>query len=454
MGSWFAGPQNCLCYLLSMAGELPPLPRAPRRRVLFVLGALALLALLPVAGILSVDLGGRRTLALLLVLGGAGALWSWRLPARHATKTKRLWLLVLVCGLCVSLCDGFLRVILRSQLDYRAHEALWAPWPPLPRVYRYRPLSHWEGESHGDLAALLGPSAPRELRHLRCEVDALGFRNSPEAKGPYRLLLLGDSFGLGSGTSQERTAASLLGADTKLYNLSMVGSPWHQFMNLRATLPSLETTPQARLVWLIFPGNDLDEQYGSFDPVEPLEVEGAASALRTGTRRFARRSPLRNMLLRSARPPGVDLRSSPAGEVLFFRTYVQRARRSEETLRAHKNFSVFRQALQEVKALVEPRGLKILIVAVPPKAEVHGDLLEPSARARQDLSETSPFARVLRSICVAEGFGFLDLGPAFVAEARRRSAAKAGLLYWRDDTHWNEVGHAFAAQQIRGALGD
>ena len=49
--------------------------------------------------------------------------------------------------------------------------------------------------------------------------------------------------------------------------------------------------------------------------------------------------------------------------------------------------------------------------------------------------------RLLRAIANDHGISFVDLTPRFVAEGRTRT------LYFRD-SHWNEAGHALAAEVV------
>src|SRR5262245_15345350 len=174
---------------------------------------------------------------------------AWRLPT----------LALAAAAWALAAADLAARPLTARVFSYRPHEVQIQRWPRLDLVDRYTPNVRWEGEVTGDLAAMSG-SPVREPRHERFATDAFGFRNErvPEA---VELVVLGDSYGLGEGTTQERTWASLVERRTGLatYNLSIPGGPWHELVNLQVELDRLHPRPGALVLWTIFPANDLDD---------------------------------------------------------------------------------------------------------------------------------------------------------------------------------------------------
>jgi hypothetical protein len=58
----------------------------------------------------------------------------------------------------------------------------------------------------------------------------------------------------------------------------------------------------------------------------------------------------------------------------------------------------------------------------------------------------------MRELCAHHGFHFLDLKPALVEASGRVFKETGGLLWWRDDTHWNVAGQRAAAAVIYESL--
>ena len=81
---------------------------------------------------------------------------------------------------------------------------------------------------------------------------------------PLDVIVLGDSFGVAAATSQEETLSSLLARDYGLsvYNLSISRSnPQQEYANLMLEGKRLKARKGTCVLWLLFPGNDLDEPY-------------------------------------------------------------------------------------------------------------------------------------------------------------------------------------------------
>ena len=96
---------------------------------------------------------------------------------------------------------------------------------------------------------LLFPGKYLETRSIDFITDSYGFRNKPLDEGPvYDILLLGDSFTVGNGTTQESTWATLLSSryNLKVYNLAIPGSPWHSYVNLAMEMERLDIRNRSR----------------------------------------------------------------------------------------------------------------------------------------------------------------------------------------------------------------
>src|SRR5262249_17504111 len=142
----------------------------------------------------------------------------------------------------------------------------------------------------------------RQPRVVAFQTDAAGFRNSHDAEA-IDLLILGDSFGAGFATTQEHIFASLLETQygRRVYNLSLPGSPYHEYLNFLLESPNMTFSPNAQVVWLFFTGNDLFDSYGQiWDPASLPWQEGIRAWV-TSYRNFRSRSPLRRLIITSYR---------------------------------------------------------------------------------------------------------------------------------------------------------
>jgi hypothetical protein len=103
-------------------------------------------------------------------------------------------------------------------------------------------------------------------------------------------------------------------------------------------------------------------------------------------------------------------------------------------------------AVEDFAAQLRRRGIRLLVVRIPPKFEIYADLL---------LADADPVALDLgreqrRWLAELErrGISVLDLGPTFQAERRRSSEP----LYAAQDTHWSPWAAQLAAREIADRL--
>jgi hypothetical protein len=426
------------------------MPSRPRRRIL-LWPCLGLLVYGPVlVGALPV-----RPAAELL-----GALLAFAVYAFGFSPSLRLKKAALVLVSACFAVTGFdlgARAALYHLLDGRPKQLLAHRWPPLPLVYRFGAGVRFRGETYGDLAAASLRSDWGERRVIDFVTDERGFRNEPGAgDAPLDLVLLGDSYCVGDGTSQESTWGSVLRADYGLhsYNLCMDGAgPWQEYVNLLAEGRRLPAREGATVVWLLFAGNDLDDASHAAREWSRLPWHGPLARLRFSAENFRRRSPLRRVALAGGgAAEGAVERSLPDGRrVLFFAPYARAAARTAEEVRRHPNYEGLRATFGAMRRLAGERRLRVLVALAPSKEEVYGWVLGgggPWANAR----EPSGFSTALAELSRREGFAFLDLKPRMVASARRAFEESGELLWWGDDTHWNPAGHRVAAETIYDGL--
>jgi hypothetical protein len=393
------------------------------------------------------------------VEGALRLAWFWPLYACGAaivvyafafdsTRARRVTVVAASVALTVTASDMLLRLapIVPSELAER--------WPRMPLVNRYIPDLNYEGRRFNDLSRMAGVKEWREEKLVRVVTDSAGFRNErTDPSRPFDVIILGDSFG-GGAVSQEYTWSSILARDYHLntYNLSAPASgPWQEYVNLWAEKERLKTREGTVLVWQLFTGNDLEDEYGPSD-LNSLPWCGQLRARLNYANAWRGRSPIRYLIesLMREHDPREDViaRDFPNGrKMLFYRPYTESSFRTPEQVIAHPNFGRLRETIRALKNLAEARGMRPVVVLVPAKEEVYSWVWKGGPAWSSDESP-SGFSVVLARACNEEGLRLLDLKPSLIAESRRSYEDSGQVLYWYDDTHMNAAGNAFASSVI------
>jgi hypothetical protein len=337
--------------------------------------------------------------------------------------------------------------------------------PATPQLSRYSANATAEELVVGDLGVATPDSSDDQPRRVRTTIDAFGFRNEPGAgRAVVDLVVLGDSYGFGVGTTQDAIFASRLRDrfGFSVYNLSMPWTgPWAQFVNLTTESRRLKLREGGTILWVLFEGNDLDDKYGELD-VNRIPRNGLAGRLLISLKRVRNRSPLYQMARRvrdkvtGTPPTGPVTVVMPTTFVdgkplLFLKPYDEASRRGYQDVMAHPNYAALRQTVEAAKQLAGRVKLSLKIVLAPAKEEVYRWALD-KGEPWSTSPEPSGFAAALSEICAGAGIEFLDLKPSFVAASKEQFERSGTLLWWRDDTHWNEEGHDLAASIIHRDL--
>jgi len=359
------------------------------------------------------------------------------------------------CSLSLVGMDFALRPVVKQKL-LGPPELFMYSWPPMPTLWRYGTNLNFHAVVSGDLAGMSHPHF-EEKRPFDFTTDSFGFRNYPwQVEGKkekvYDLILLGDSVGVGVGTRQEKTWGTLLDRKYGLrtYNLSMAGSsPWHELMNLKIACQRLHCGSQTTVLWVMFAGNDLDDDYG--DQLEPTLDDSLLQRLHISARTFRDMSPIRNLeerirlLIHDPLAPQVIEREMPGGQKLLFRRrYIDATRLSYEGVRQHPHYPKLMAVMDEMKRYADAENINVYLMVVPAKEEVYRWVLDGASAPSAD-TQPSGFERAVEERCRLEGFPFLDMKPLLVQEANKVFNQSGRLLWWADDTHWNEIGHEYAA---------
>ncbi len=321
---------------------------------------------------------------------------------------------------------------------------------------------------YGDLyhAALLEipsvASAVARPRRISNAVDQHGFRETTPIEEA-RIFALGDSFVFGVGVDQPRNWVEVLERkiDRPVYNLGVSGAgPRAHLLLLEYLFETLrDRLTVERLLWLIFEGNDLEDGHEIYR--RPASEGGALRGTIVQTLGYSLPATLKEQsLLNRLRTGGISWRRSGAeldahlvegvrlraplyrsevfGPRLFFPAYVERAGKPRSYVIDHPNRPALEQTFEQMAVLAERHGFSVTIVMAATAARHYG----PRFAGFPPLSDEPHFIDFVLSLAERVGFSSIDL------YREMQPHAQAELLFWRDDTHWNERGNEVAAQII------
>lgn len=373
---------------------------------------------------------------LFCVLAGAALLL---IPVRE------LALLVVTFLLLTGLMEAGVRLLGGEVLSahYRPHEVL-AEGP------RYRPGERVAMQvPHGDLLAA-DPFLPETLAQPRIEVfqtDALGYRNDADYSGE-KLLVVGDSFVAGIGSSQDDTITAHLRRNHAIagYNLGFVAGPLgyrERIIWARKELPGASC-----LALFYFEGND-------FQPIQESEavlrtrvpsllqdmVGGYVSAVRKPFELSRVAYGLWTRAMARARGPGQEHAARVAvvhrvagHDMAFLRGYAEVVQRA-----SYDDYGFI--ASQLIDAIPD------LVVFIPDKYRIYGPLVDGA------VDTAFPDAQWQHLERVASAAGIVAVNATQALFERAVELLPEGrTVFWRDDTHWNTEGSAVGAKVVATAL--
>ena len=362
-------------------------------------------------------------------------------------------LFIFVALTLLVLLDVLLRPVVDQRTFYRPHERFAKMHDQYPQVLRYRPNVDFTGKTYGDLAAMSGRSSLEEPRIVHFCTDSYGFCNDPQqaSDAPFSLLVVGDSIGLGSGVDQSRSWASLLRSRYRhrLYNLSQVGNLYEHLLDFQLEKDRLSFTTNAVCLLVIFSGNDLGDVYDSRLRIDEVEKNSRWETLAQRWRSFRHRSAIRRLLtVQRASTTSAVVCFDSAPNVAFFWPYIEVASLSPDAVRAQKSFTLFMATMDQFRNLVAECGLTLAVAYMPTKEEVYSWIIKNCAPAESPYCP-SGLAAILRDYCTNHQVAYCDLGLPLSEKAMELWQGKnPKLVWWRDDTHPNEVGNAVIAAYL------
>lgn len=306
-----------------------------------------------------------------------------------------------------------------------------------------------------------------EPRTVSIAINPEGFRES-SAMEDATVFTLGDSFTFGWGVDEEESWPGLLEAlsGRTVYNLGIRdASPRQELGVLDFVLRShVESAGVRRVFWMIYEGNDLEDEPGLFRPPvqgdgrgrgtvlgllvnvpRALKSQAVVTKIRTGEISFGRVGGPAGYDPYSV--DGVSLshplyRSEALGLRLFHPSYVKRASAGESYVRDHPNRPALEAVFGEMADLAREFDLEITVLLAPSAARLHG----PHFQAFPEISPRPHFLDLVRAMAGSAGFNVLDL------YERLRPDGGTELLFFRDDDHFNVRGHQRVAEIVHEEL--
>jgi hypothetical protein len=382
----------------------------------------------------------------------------------HHTPTWQLGFMLPLVLLLFALTDIGLRFLPIDRLAFRGFEV----------ATRYRASDdslepdrqYFNPRSYGELAAIANLPAMRQYRAERFTTDRLGYRNDPRrADGGVDALLVGSSFSVGVGNSDDETLAVQLSAKSgrTVYSASLL---WHQ-MNLdrvRRVARALKMQDGLVIVeWTermdFLPPRHQPLPHPCFRVIGRIGLDELcvrlrglrdASPLRIVVRHSFQRLQNDVVLPNSATESVVQERLRNGQPILFETEAVEKLEAhtaayagAVEGTRAFQRGDLAIAYVRWLACELRKDNLRLLVVLVPHKYSVYEPLLAVPGPA----SEPAPYLRYLEDGVRAAGLPVVNLTDSL----RQRAAAdlaQGEYIYWLDDSHWTAQGIELAAEEI------
>ncbi len=312
-------------------------------------------------------------------------------------------------------------------------------------------------KAYGDLASIGNLPAHRQHRAEQFSIDAHGYRrNGPAgaAAKPYAYMMIGDSFAVGGGaTADDKTVPAQLERilNQGVYNAGNVATGMEPVLRLARAVDMKQGT-------ILFE---------TIDRYPPLGADALLPKVKKRTRTgekfkrlrrtirttfiesYVQVSPLRILLQKGFKRinngvifpnPGrahVSVEELRDGSPMLFLNDEMASFASE---RPDPDVSGWLLYAREMKA----HGFDVVFVLAPEKYGVYRELLKTPPPA---VPEETMYINRIEKAARAANLRVINLYPA-LKTAAAKAFREGRLLYWRDDTHWNDEGMKIAAEFI------
>ena len=296
-----------------------------------------------------------------------------------------LLLIFFACTITTIASDLILRATISSNFYYRPHEMFSHKMPEYPGLLsRYDQNIEYKGETYGDLTAMSGEKENAQLRKIRFSTDSLGFRNNPGQKDKKnQIIVIGDSFGVGSGTDQDSTCVGFLSKNSSVYNLSFPGTPMDELANLVIEYEKINHTKNPTVIWLLFTGNDIpnwinpdSDKYLDLIASSKLgkyKESNGAMLLITKLKTYLNRSPIRQLMQRLSTNNSVQTiaKDFSGGKMYFYKLYQKTSNFTQENIVNQSMYSSFKRIFYLANEFSKGKSIDLKVVLIPTKYEVY-----------------------------------------------------------------------------------
>lgn len=312
----------------------------------------------------------------------------------------------------------------------------------------------------GDLTTLLGKGRAAEVYKETKPAatnwsDEYGFRNIPPTTNRYYpVVVVGDSFML-AGPRMEDTFAGMLQAKigVPVYNYGVDGrGPLWPMARFLASKRFLARPPRV-VVWgllerslhsmavsdptdadLVPPPHGWPFRRGAFSP-EALKrsLPDTSATAQVMSRLWTTVRGLFPLLQQAV------VVEAPEVKMLFYRPAIRSERRPLDS----ESLNRIVRMVALVDDICRQRHMQLVILLIPDKERVYRAWI-PRNAVTSPPDTGNPSNLMYVEACLREAsIDVVNLLPLF-----EEAAAQGGLLYWRDDTHWNPVGVELAVQSV------
>ena len=304
-------------------------------------------------------------------------------------------------------------------------------------------------------------------RSIDIEIDKHGFREDTLIESA-NIFALGDSFAFGWGINQNDLWSSLIEKNIgkTVFNLGIHDSSPKQELELFKYVLENYSVTVDHVLWLIYEGNDLEDNYSETPPhitgskkkigikyvvsdlLRGLKNNSVIHNFRTGRAELTigKTSASRNECceiedISITTPVYV---SDKLGPCMFAPHFIKRDSQTESYILNHPNRPLLDKTFNEMRDLANKYNFDVTVIIAPTKGRLHGKYFN----SFPILSEFPYFINYVESLSHSAGFNTVNLYSAL------QPYADSKLLYFCDDSHWNEEGHRMAAKSVLNEIFD
>jgi hypothetical protein len=310
-------------------------------------------------------------------------------------------------------------------------------------------------QPHGDLYAIdPGGLFEVEPRNIKTTIDSLGFRNNFDYKGE-KFLLVGDSFVLGIGNTQNHILSNQLkdkfGIST--YSLAQSGNLFSYVKFIKYFKKSQKVKEMPKVILFLFEGNDFRNY--DFKTFRESEKSYSLRRIKKIYRKVFVERPFfyftyslysnayRSVISRFnsndsqvKKGPTVTLQVKD-NNVGFLGEYID-----QTVKKKYPSFNLVEKELEFMRNKIR------LIVFIPTKYRVYHELIENPPHK----SIPNKNWEYLDMFCEKLDIKLINLTEPLINRAKLLLKGKNQLVWWKDDTHWNDKGIAVTAEEIHKNL--